>query len=486
MKKEANIKVNAILNVIKTLSSILFPLITFPYISRILQPENIGKINFSTSFVTYFSLIASLGITTYAIRECALVKHDRKKLDLISSQIFSINAYTTVISYILLLVSLVIFRKFDSYRTIIIVQSLTIAFNTAGCEWLNAAMEDYKYITIRSVSFQLLSLILMFIFVRCPDDYIKYVIITVISSSGSSIVNILYRRKYSKVTFLKNPNFKKHFKPIALLFVMILAQNIFNTSDITMIGFFKDDYSVGLYSTSVKITNLIAQVVASLVWVILPKMSNLFESEDYKKINDFLNRIFNVLLTIGIPCSIGTIMLSKELIEIIAGSDYIGASISLKILMVSFIFNLIGEFYLGNMILLPSKKEKLFMNLCCISTLINLIMNFFLIPLYGINAAAFTTMLSTLLLMLMLYFTKDKNIEFRFNYILKSLLNSFSIVVICLLINRIVNSLYLKVILSVIFSGCTYFLILFIEKNELVIDTLNLFKRIVKGVKKHE
>lgn len=477
MQKEPNVKINAILNVIKTLSSILFPLITFPYISRVLQPENIGKINFSTSFVTYFSLIASLGITTYAIRECALAKGNRNKLNEVSSQIFSINAYTTVVSYILLFISLILFRKLDNYKTIIIIQSLTIAFNTVGCEWLNAAMEDYKYITIRSVVFQLISLLLMFMFVKCPDDYIKYVIITVISSSGASITNLLYRRKYANVIFLKKPNFRRHFKPIALLFVMILAQNIFNTSDITMIGFFKDDYSVGLYSTSVKITNLIAQVVASLVWVILPKMSNLFENKDYKKINEFLDKILNVLLTIGIPCSVGTIMLSNELIEIIAGSDYIAASNSLRILMISFVFNLIGEFFLGNMILLPSKKEKLFMKLCCISTFINLIMNFLLIPPYGINAAAFTTMLSTLLMMVMLYITKDKNIEIQFKRIAISFVNSLSIVVVCLLFTKFVNDIYLKVLLSVVCSIILYTSLLLVQKNELIIGVVSILKK---------
>ena len=128
--KEKNIKINAILNIIKTISSIIFPLITFPYISRVLKPDNIGKINFGSSFVSYFTLIASLGITTYAIRECSAVREDRKKLEKISSQIFSINFCTTIISYITMFIVLIFFRQFDSYRTLIIIQSLTIVFAT--------------------------------------------------------------------------------------------------------------------------------------------------------------------------------------------------------------------------------------------------------------------------------------------------------------------------------------------------------------------
>ena len=130
MIEKRNIKINSILNMIKTISSIFFPLITFPYISRVLKPENIGKLNFASSFVSYFTLIATLGITTYAIRECSAIRENRNKLEKISSQIFSINLCTTIISYIAMFVILIIFRQFDSYRTIIIIQSMTIIFIT--------------------------------------------------------------------------------------------------------------------------------------------------------------------------------------------------------------------------------------------------------------------------------------------------------------------------------------------------------------------
>lgn len=128
MVKEKNLKINAILNIIKTISSIIFPLITFPYISRVLKPENIGKLNFASSFINYFTIIALLGITAYAIRECSLVRNDKDKLEKISSQLFSINMCTTAFSYLLMFITLILFRELDSYRTIIIIQSTTIIF----------------------------------------------------------------------------------------------------------------------------------------------------------------------------------------------------------------------------------------------------------------------------------------------------------------------------------------------------------------------
>ena len=171
--KQKSLKKNSILNVIKTLSSIIFPLITFPYISRVLLPTNVGKVNFGSSFISYFSMIASLGITTYAIRECSAVSNDKEKLGKKSSEIFSINICTTIVAYLLLAITLMTFRKLDVYRTLIIIQSTSILFMTLGADWLNTAMEDFKYITIRTLAFQVLSLILIRIF-RIFTNYICF------------------------------------------------------------------------------------------------------------------------------------------------------------------------------------------------------------------------------------------------------------------------------------------------------------------------
>mgnify|MGYP000106819924 CR=1 FL=1 len=189
-----SLKINTILNMIKTCSNIIFPLITFPYISRVLMTENVGKVNFGDSYVSYFSLIASLGITTYAIRECAKVRDNREKLEETASQIFSINLCTTGLAYVLLFLSLIIFRRLDVYRNLIMIQSVVIIFTTLGADWLNSAMEDFKYITIRSIIFQIISMILMFTFVKSTSDYMKYAAISVLSTSGYNILNIVYRK----------------------------------------------------------------------------------------------------------------------------------------------------------------------------------------------------------------------------------------------------------------------------------------------------
>lgn len=482
--KQKSLKVNSILNIIKTCSSVLFPLITYPYISRVLQPTNIGKVNFGSSFVSYFSLIASLGISTYAIRECSKKREDRKELSGIASQIFSINVYTTVIAYILLAISLIFFRKLDSYRTLIIIQSTVILFTTIGVDWINTAMEDFTYITIRTIGFQILSLILMFLFVRKPEDYVKYATISVISSSGANLLNAFYVKKYCDVKFTNNIDWKLHLKPILLLFVMLLAQQIFNNIDITMLGLLKGDYEVGLYSTAVKVSNVINQISASIVWVLLPQLSLNFSNENYDQINNLLKKAFNALLTIGLPCGVGAICLSKQIVLLIGGESYAGAQMPLVFLMSYLTITIFGGSFLGNMALLPNNGEKQFMEICIFMAVFDAIVNAFLIPSFGATGAALATMLAALFTIPMYVKARDKRIDLKH---LKDVLpapfvGSASIAVICIICTQTIESTILCTLVSIIISVVVYFIIQVIMKNELITNTVCSIKNKFRNV----
>ena len=481
--KTKSIKINSILNVIKTLSSILFPLITFPYVSRVLQPTNIGKISFGTSFISYFTLIATLGITTYAIRECSAVREDKEKLSEVSSEIFSISVCTTIVAYVLLLLSLLFFRKLDSYRTIIIIQSTAILFTTVGADWLNTAMEDFGYITIRTISFQVISLFLMFIFIKSPNDYVKYAFITVISSSGANVLNIFYRKKYCKISLTSKMKWGVHFKPILLLFVMILAQTIFNSADITMIGLLKGNFEVGLYSTAVKIENIIAQVVSSLAWVVMPRMSMYFEKEDYYTINILLKKVLSILLFIGLPSVAGVLSLSNEIVVIVGGESYIQSALPLSILIFSFAFSLIGGSFLGNMVLLPSKKETIYMKICCFATLINVILNYFFIPIYGSIAAAGTTAFCSFIMMVLMIIKKDKRVKLDYVWdVLKApLLGSICIILFCSILKNLFTDLLIRTIVCIFGSVFLYVFIMLIIKNDILYSFIRPIVRKIRG-----
>lgn len=166
MKKSKSIKLNFIMNVILTMSSFIFPLITFPYVSRILLPEGTGKVSFATSLISYFSMFAQLGIPTYGIRACAKVRDDKEELTRTTQELVIINFVMSVISYTALAVALMLVPRLREERALYIIVSLTIAFNVIGMEWMYKALEQYTYITIRSIIFKFVALIVMFVFVH--------------------------------------------------------------------------------------------------------------------------------------------------------------------------------------------------------------------------------------------------------------------------------------------------------------------------------
>ena len=174
-----SLSLNAFLNTIRNILNMVFPIITFPYVSRILGAHNLGIYNFSNTYVNYFLLLAALGINTYAIREGAKYRDNREEINKFVGQIFSINLVATVISYLLLASTLILFNELKMYAICILVFSIQIIFTTIGVEWIYSIYEDYAYITIRSIVFKILSIILLFIFVKKPDDYLIYAGITV-------------------------------------------------------------------------------------------------------------------------------------------------------------------------------------------------------------------------------------------------------------------------------------------------------------------
>ncbi|MDW5473045.1 oligosaccharide flippase family protein [Limosilactobacillus reuteri] len=197
--KRKSLKINAILNGFKSLLSLIFPLITFPYVSRVLSVNGIGKYNFSKSIIGYFLLIAALGISTYGVREGTKYRDNIEKIDQFASEIFTINVFSAILAYILLFLCLLLFSKLHSYFICILIFSIQIGFSVIGIDWLFTIYEDFVYITIRSIIFQILSILLLFIFVRHSGDYLNYALITVFSAVGSNLLNFLKAKKIIKL-----------------------------------------------------------------------------------------------------------------------------------------------------------------------------------------------------------------------------------------------------------------------------------------------
>ena len=179
-----SVKFNALMNFILKISLYIFPIITFPYVTRVLQVDGIGQISFATSVVSYFVMLSSLGIPNYGIKACAIVRDDKKKLTKTVQELLAISLIVTVIAYVVFFVLLFAVPKFRAMKTLLIIDSMLLIFNALGVEWFYQAIEQYSYITIRNLIFKSASLILVFLLVRDQSDIYTYALITVIATSG--------------------------------------------------------------------------------------------------------------------------------------------------------------------------------------------------------------------------------------------------------------------------------------------------------------
>lgn len=484
--KSKSLALNAFLNSVRSILNILFPLITFPYVSRRLTVNGMGIYNFSNSIVSYFLLIAALGVNTYAIREGAKFRNNKEKITEFSSEVFTINICSTLISYLLLFLCLLIFSKLYNYLWCILIFSLQIFFTTIGTEWIYQIYEDYTFITIRSIIFQIISIILLFAFIRGPHDYLTYAAITVFSVVGSNILNFIHARKYCHMHLVFHFDWKKHLIPIFILFAAGIANMIYVNSDITLLGLMKSDYIVGIYTVSSKVYSIVKTLISALLIVTIPRLAMLFGNHRIGEYKSILVRLTNMLVVLTLPASVGLFMLSREVVLIISGANYLRAVNSLQILCFAYIFSILA-WILSDCVLIPAKREKCMLISMSVSAVLNIVFNLCLIPSWNENAAAISTVLAELCMFLMnYYYAKDivsdifKSKKLITN-ILTSILGCVGIIAVCLFCGWTFKSIIIKIILSIILSVIIYVVILILSKNEIALSALEktrvVFKR---------
>ena len=480
--KEKSIKINAIINAIKVAMSIIFPIITFPYASRVLGADNIGKVQFASSIIVYLSLIAALGIDTYATREGSIIRNDKQKLQKFANQIFTINIITTAITYLIMAVLLILPTKLVDYRLLIIIQSMGILFTTVGVDWIYNIHEDYAYITKKSILTQIISMVLLFLFVKKSEDYYIYALISVIATGSVNIVNFIHARKYCKLRLVRNVEWHKHFKSMIVMFSNALAVNIYVNSDVILLGMMSNDFTVGLYAVSVKVYSIIKKMLNAVTSVTLPRMS-LYANEDKEKYEYLLEKLLKTILTLIIPAILGIIILSKQIVLLIAGREYIEATTSLVILSIALGFATIGNIFI-NGILIPNKQEKHAFKATLIAAILNIGLNFIAIPLWGQNGAAITTVIAELAVCIVCFCYAIKIYKFKNlkRTIIISLISCISIVVVAELIKLFITNNIAQTLLICFGGVASYGIVSILLKNEIILETLGQIKDKVQKV----
>lgn len=486
MGKLKSIKINYILNITRTILSTLIGLMIFPYVNKVLGVDSVGKYEYANSIITYFVLFSSLGIPMYGIREIAKVRDDKFKQTKTVVELLFILFFTTFISYVILFFVLNNVVSLSSYKDLLLIISPTIIMTSIGMEWFFQGIEDQLYITIRFVIVKVITLILLFSLVKDSDDILIYAGITTFSLVGSNIFNFFYIKKYlnfSGISF-KNLNVKRHLPGIFTIFLATISISVYLQMDNTLLGYLVGDRYVGLYSTANKLIRFAILFVTTLGAVMLPRLSYLYENNQKKEYNNYLQRSLKYILFFSVPISVIMFISSDEIISIMAGNEFREAIISMKIL--SPLVLIIGlAYFLAFMVLYPQGKEKLYTLVVFISAIFSIILNFIYIPKYFHVATAWVSLsVETLGGVLMVFFTRKQLMNIRFfhfknlNYFIGSglilfFLNSFNF-------EKNIVLLALKIFLSLLI----YVIFLYLMKDSVVIEVfnklLNYKKRLIK------
>ncbi|MCI8485322.1 MAG: flippase [Lachnospiraceae bacterium] len=486
--KKSSVSFNYIMNMILTVSTILFPLISFPYVSRILNPEGIGRVSFVVSVISYFSMAAQLGIPTYGIRECAKLRDNKTKLSQFVKEIILINGVTCIFIYAVFIASVLCIPKFRTEKILFLSMGCSIIFNSMGLEWLYKGLEEYVYITKRSILFKFIAFIGMFLLIRTDSDVLQYGILTIFASVGSNICNWINAKKYVSWKGIEIISFRRHLKPVFLFFLMSIATTIYTNLDNVMLGFMSDNTEVGYYTAATKIKAALVSVVASLGTVLLPRASYYIEKNKKVEFLDISKKAMEFTMILAIPLTVYFIEFSQECILVLSGKAYAGAFDVMIAIMPTVIF--IGMTnVIGMQILVPLGKEKIVFCSVLGGAVTDFVINRVAIPKYGALGAAIGTSVAEAAVLLIQWFYNRKmlyaimkNIS-HWKILLATAIGAASVYGIT------GSSIYpiVKMILSFAVFWGIYFISLVVFRESLMTELLKKYVRLLfNKVKKNE
>lgn len=373
-----SVKYNAMMNAILATSSFIFPLVTVPYVSRVLSVQGNGHIAFAQYVVQLFSYVAVLGIPTYGIRECAKIRENKVLLARTTKELLVILGASTSICYILYIVSVLTIPKLSSDKPLFLVFSFNLVLATFGIEWFYQALEQYTYITVRNLIFKVLAIALMFLFVKNENDTLKYAMILVFASSGSNLINIF--RMMHLIDLRKSNtgkiNIVRHLKPVMVFFAANFAKNFYLTADIVLLGFFSNTFQVGLYQFVVKIKGVLVSGISSVGNVMIPRLSYFISKNMRKEFIDLIKKNLNFLCFVGLSLSAYIWIFAKNIVIIVAGPSFVDAIMPLRIIGIVVFLTCIN-IVTGVQILVPLGREKIMAIFCVIGAAISTIFNVF-------------------------------------------------------------------------------------------------------------
>lgn len=381
---------------------IILPIITTPYVTRVFSSDDLGTYGYFNSIVTYFILLATLGIANYGTK---VISGHRKEIEKNFWGIYTLQLGATVLSltlYGLLCLTLLIMQNPVAY-----ILGLSLVSKGLDISWLFQGLEDFRKITVRNITVKLVGVISIFLFVKSADDLYLYVFLLTIFELLGQLSMWLPARE-----FIGRPHFdleyaKHHLKPVILLFLPQVAISLYVTLDRTMLGALASTKDVGIYDQALKLVNILLTLVTSLGSVMLPRVANLLATGDHRAVNKMHELSFLIYNLVIFPIIAGMLIVNGDFVQFFLGKDFQDARFAIAIMIFRMFF--IGwTNIMGIQILIPHNKNKEFMISTTVPAIISVGLNLLFLPKFGYIGAAIVSVLTEAFVWgIQLFFTRS-------------------------------------------------------------------------------
>ena len=483
MEKKNTLFKNTIYKSMLSLVNIVVPIIIGPYIMRLLDVELYGTYNRVYAEFQMFLAFASFGVYTFGVREISKIRNDKEKISKLFSNLFLISLISNIL-IILMYIAYSIFTSSGIATTIYLIMSIQIVANIFYVEFVNEALENYKFITTKSIIVKIIYFASILLFIRNKDDVILYAIIVSLTNFLNNIVRFIYAKSKIKFNF-KDIEFKKYLKPLLAVFIINNLDLLYSQLDRVMLGKYVNDVAVTLYYVPYYVVSTLVAIPYSIINVSIPRLSYILKNEGKEKYIEKLNNSISSLMFVIVPMCLGIFVVAKEVIYIYAGDKYMAAVIPLMIACITRIFISL-ESVMNNLVMYPNDLENriLKVSLCC--GLLNLTMNYILVYLKLLTPATalITTGFAEIIIVLCHYIYARKNMKLNIEIISKRNTIYFILGLLFIPISLIIRSLNLGFIttLTLIIMTCSimYFIVLYIKKDNNLLFILDKLKRKLK------
>ncbi len=469
-----SIKKNYIMNTLYQILVLIVPLITTPYISRVLGADGIGIYSYTYSIISYFILIATMGTSTYGQRTIAYNHNNKKERSIKFFEIFIFRLLNVIVCSIIYFVYTMLYVKSNKFIYCLqILHLISVAFDVT---WFFQGIEDFKKVILRNIFIKILTVLLIFIFVKNNTDVWKYTVILSATTLLGSMSILTYIPKYVQKVRFGDINIFRNFKDIFLLFIPTIAVQVYTVVDKTMIGSFSDSsVENGYYEQVDKIIRMTLALITSLGTVMIPRIAKVFAQNDLEQMKKYLKKSYQFIWLLGIPLMFGIIGITKIFVPIFYGSGYEKLNILLPIYSCIIIAVSLSN-VTGCQFLIPTKRQNVYTIAVSVSAIFNFFLNLILIPrLLSIGAAIASIVAETIGAVIMLIFVNNEKLISLKEIFRDSIKYWIAGIIMLLFLLILSNNLAVSVIslaISIILGGILYFCILFILKDDFFISNI--------------